>query len=171
MLSLLCAGPIWGGIQQLSGRVQPNATPAKPPTSMSHCFRLQNLCIILMFLFDTYVRACDVWDLCLCLILVLNTYVCDGYLCLWSRFYVCVGYLCLWWYLWCIYVIYMWYLLFVWMENKKQIKKYILVTLPSVTLGKVTNIYLFYLFFVFHPHKHKISHIYHIYTSQISSQT
>ena len=123
MLSLLCAGPIWGGIQQPSGRVQPNAAPAKPPTSMSHCFRLQNLCIILMFLFDTYVRACDVWDLCLCLILVLNTYVCDGYLCLWSRFYVCVGYLCLWWYLWCIYVIYMWYLLFVWMENKKQIKK------------------------------------------------
>src|SRR6187455_1557823 len=44
-------------------------------------------------------------------------------------------------------------------------------SLPSVTLGKVTNIYLFYLFFVFHPHKHKISHIYHIYTSQISSQT
>jgi hypothetical protein len=26
--------------------------------------------------------------------------------------------------------------------------------------------YLFYLFFVFHPHKQKISHIYHIYTSQ-----
>jgi hypothetical protein len=43
--------------------------------------------------------------------------------------------------------------------------------LPSVTLGKVTSIYLFYLFFVFHSHKHKISHIYHIYTSQISSQT
>jgi hypothetical protein len=43
--------------------------------------------------------------------------------------------------------------------------------LPSVTLGKVTSIYLFYLFFVFYPHKHKISHIYHIYTSQISSQT
>ena len=60
MQSLLCAGPIWGGIQQPSGRVQPNATPAKPPTSMSRCFRLQNLCIILMFLFDTYVRACDV---------------------------------------------------------------------------------------------------------------
>jgi hypothetical protein len=33
-------------------------------------------------------------------------------------------------------------------------------SLPSVTLGKVTNIYLFYLFFVFHPHKQKISHIY-----------
>jgi hypothetical protein len=44
-------------------------------------------------------------------------------------------------------------------------------SLPSVTLGKVTSIYLFYLFFVFHPHKQKISHIYHIYTSQISSQT
>jgi hypothetical protein len=44
-------------------------------------------------------------------------------------------------------------------------------SLPSVTLDKVTSIYLFYLFFVFHPHKQKISHIYHIYTSQISSQT
>ena len=33
-------------------------------------------------------------------------------------------------------------------------------SLPSVTLGKVTSIYLFYLFFVFHPHKQKISHIY-----------
>jgi hypothetical protein len=44
-------------------------------------------------------------------------------------------------------------------------------SLPSVTLGKVTSINLFYLFFVFRPHKHKISHIYHIYTSQISSQT
>jgi hypothetical protein len=42
-------------------------------------------------------------------------------------------------------------------------------SLPSVTLGKVTSIYFFYLFFVFHPHKQKISHIYHIYTSQISS--
>jgi hypothetical protein len=44
-------------------------------------------------------------------------------------------------------------------------------SLLSVTLGKVTSIYLFYLFFVFHPHKQKISHMYHIYTSQISSQT
>jgi hypothetical protein len=44
-------------------------------------------------------------------------------------------------------------------------------SLPSVTLGKVTSIYLIYLFFVFHPHKQKISHIYHIYTSQVSSQT
>jgi hypothetical protein len=33
-------------------------------------------------------------------------------------------------------------------------------SLPSVTLGKVTSIYLFYLFFLFHPHKQKISHIY-----------
>jgi len=33
-------------------------------------------------------------------------------------------------------------------------------SLPSVTLGKVTSMYLFYLFFVFHPHKQKISHIY-----------
>ena len=38
-------------------------------------------------------------------------------------------------------------------------------SLPSVTLDKVPSIYLFYLFFVFHPHKQKISHIYHIYTS------
>jgi hypothetical protein len=30
----------------------------------------------------------------------------------------------------------MWYLLFLWMEYKKQIKRCILVTLPSVTLGK-----------------------------------
>jgi hypothetical protein len=44
-------------------------------------------------------------------------------------------------------------------------------SLPSVTLGKVTSMHLFYLFFVFHPHKQKISHIYHIYTSHISSQT
>jgi hypothetical protein len=44
-------------------------------------------------------------------------------------------------------------------------------SLPSVTLGKVTSMHLFYLFFVFHPHKQKISHIYHIYTSQVSSQT
>lgn len=59
MQSLLYAGPIWGGIQQSSG-VQPNAAPVKPPTSMSvvfSLFRLQNLCIILMFVFDTYVRA------------------------------------------------------------------------------------------------------------------
>jgi hypothetical protein len=34
-----------------------------------------------------------------------------------------------------------------------------LCSLPSVTLGKVTSMYLFYLFFVFHPHKQKISHI------------
>jgi hypothetical protein len=34
-------------------------------------------------------------------------------------------------------------------------------SLPSVTLGKVTSMHLFYLFFVFHPHKQKISHIYH----------
>ena len=40
MLSLLCAGPIWGGIQQPSGRVQPNAAPVKPPTSMSVVFLL-----------------------------------------------------------------------------------------------------------------------------------
>ena len=33
-------------------------------------------------------------------------------------------------------------------------------SLPIVTLGKVTSMYLFYLFFVFHPHKQKISHIY-----------
>jgi hypothetical protein len=47
-------------------------------------------------------------------------------------------------------------------------------SLPSVTLGKVTSIHLFYLFFIFHPNKQKIPHthhIYHIYTSQISSQT
>jgi hypothetical protein len=44
-------------------------------------------------------------------------------------------------------------------------------SLMSVTLGKVTSMHLFYLFFLFHPHKQKISHIYHIYTSQISSQT
>jgi hypothetical protein len=58
MQSLLCAGQIWGGIQQPSGRVQPNAAPVKPPTSMSvvfSVFRLQNL--RLMFVFDTYVKA------------------------------------------------------------------------------------------------------------------
>jgi hypothetical protein len=44
-------------------------------------------------------------------------------------------------------------------------------SLSSVTLGKVTSIHLFYLFFIFHPNKQKISHIHHIYTSQISSQT
>lgn len=47
-------------------------------------------------------------------------------------------------------------------------------SLPSVTLGKVTSIHLFYLFFIFHPNKQKIPHthhIYHIHTSQISSQT
>jgi hypothetical protein len=43
-------------------------------------------------------------------------------------------------------------------------------SLPSVTLGKVTSIHIFYLFFIFHPNKQKIPHIYHIYTSQISSQ-
>jgi hypothetical protein len=40
-------------------------------------------------------------------------------------------------------------------------------SLPSVTLGKVTNTHLFYLFFLFHPNKQKIFHRYHIYTSQI----
>jgi hypothetical protein len=44
-------------------------------------------------------------------------------------------------------------------------------SLTSVTLGKVTSIHLFYLFFLLHPKKQKISHIHHIYTSQISSQT
>jgi hypothetical protein len=44
-------------------------------------------------------------------------------------------------------------------------------SLPSVTLGKVTSRHLFYLFFIFHPNKQKISHINHIYTSPISSQT
>jgi hypothetical protein len=60
MQSLLCAGPIWGGIQQPSGRVQPNAAPVEPTTSMSVMFsvlRLQNLCRILVFVLDTYVRA------------------------------------------------------------------------------------------------------------------
>jgi hypothetical protein len=60
MQSLLYAGPIWGGIQQPSGRVQLNAAPVEPPISMSvmfSVFRLQNLCRILMFVFDTYVRA------------------------------------------------------------------------------------------------------------------
>jgi hypothetical protein len=32
-------------------------------------------------------------------------------------------------------------------------------SLPSVTLGKVTNIPLFYLFLLFHPNKQKIYHI------------
>jgi hypothetical protein len=47
-------------------------------------------------------------------------------------------------------------------------------SLSSVTVGKVTSRHLFYLFFIFHPNKQKIPHthhIYHIYTSQISSQT
>jgi hypothetical protein len=48
-------------------------------------------------------------------------------------------------------------------------------SLPSVTLGKVNNTHLFICFFLFHPNKQKIHHryyhIYHIYTSQISSQT
>jgi hypothetical protein len=47
-------------------------------------------------------------------------------------------------------------------------------SLPSVTLGKVTSTHLF-ICFLFHPNKQKIHHryhhIYHIYTSQISSQT
>jgi hypothetical protein len=43
-------------------------------------------------------------------------------------------------------------------------------SLPSVTLGKVTSAHLFY-FFLFHPNKQKIHHKYHIYTSQVSSQT
>ena len=84
MQSLLCAGPIWGGIQQASWRVQPNAAPVQPPTSMRvmfSVFRLQNLCWILMFVLDTYVRAWDLWDLC------------SWYLCLcWE-----LGYLCLCW--------------------------------------------------------------------------
>jgi hypothetical protein len=45
-----------------------------------------------------------------------------------------------------------------------------ILSLPSVTLGKVTSTHLFYLFFLFHPNKqkihHKYNHIYHIYTSQ-----
>jgi hypothetical protein len=44
-------------------------------------------------------------------------------------------------------------------------------SLPSVTLGKITNIPRFYLFFLFHPNKQNIYHRYHIiitYTSQIS---
>jgi hypothetical protein len=43
-------------------------------------------------------------------------------------------------------------------------------SLPSamvLTLGKVTSMHLFYLFFVFHPHKQKISHISHIYITDI----
>jgi hypothetical protein len=41
------------------------------------------------------------------------------------------------------------------------------ISLPSVTLGKVTSTHLFYLFFLFHSNKQKIFHRYHIYTSQI----
>jgi hypothetical protein len=60
-----------------------------------------------MFVFDTYVEHLCLWWIFMFVLAI----------------YVCVGYLCLWWYLWCIYVMYMWYLLFVWMEYKKQIKK------------------------------------------------
>jgi hypothetical protein len=41
-------------------------------------------------------------------------------------------------------------------------------SLPSVTLGKVTSIYLF-ICFLYSIHTNIISHIYHIYTSHISS--
>jgi hypothetical protein len=37
------------------------------------------------------------------------------------------------------------------------------ISLPSVTLGKVTSIHLFYLFLLFHPNKQKISHVHHRY--------
>jgi hypothetical protein len=117
---LLCAWTIWGGIQQPSWIARPIAAPVHPPTSMRLMFlvlRLQNLLImlywILMFVFDTYVRTWDLWDLC------------SWYLCLcWE-----LGYLCLCWILMSVmiyvmyicdvyvtYVMYMWYLLFVWME-------------------------------------------------------
>jgi hypothetical protein len=70
MQSLLCAGTIWGGIQQPSWIAQPITAPVQPPTSMRLMFlvfrlmrylRLQNLlvmlCWILMFVLDTYVRT------------------------------------------------------------------------------------------------------------------
>jgi hypothetical protein len=51
-------------------------------------------------------------------------------------------------------------------------------SLPSVTLSKVTSTHLFYLFFLFYQTNKRyitdityIHHKYHIYTSQISSQT
>jgi hypothetical protein len=127
MQSLLCAGSIWCRIQQPSLRVQPNAAPDQPPTSMSFMFSVLNtyvcvfedfkncvshlcLCWILMSELETY-------ETCLCWVLVLNTYVCDVYLCLCCLFMfvmIFVMYIC---------DIYMLYLLFVWMEYKKQIKK------------------------------------------------
>ena len=127
MQSLLCAGSIWGHIQQPSWRVQPNAAPDQPPTSMSFMFSVLNTYVCVFEDFKTCVS-----HLCLCWILMseletYETYVLDTYVCVENLdIYVCVGYLCLWWYLWCIYVIYvmcMWYLLFFWMEYKKQIKK------------------------------------------------
>jgi prolipoprotein diacylglyceryltransferase len=110
MQSLLCAGSIWGRIQQPSWRVQPNAAPDQPPTSMSFMFSVLNTYVCVFEDFKTCVKY-----LCLCWILMskletYETYVCVGYLCWTLMFvmdiYVCVGYLCLWWYLWCIYVIY-----------------------------------------------------------------
>ena len=107
MQSLLCAGPIWGGIQQPSGRVQPNAAPVKLPTSMSLCWILMSVCLKTLKL-------------------VLVTYVCVGYLCqslirmrLMFVLDTCVEHLCLWWifmFVLAIYVcddicdVYMWYI-------------------------------------------------------------
>ena len=111
MQSLLCAGPIWGGIQQPSWSAQPIAAPVaaplQPPTSMRVMFlvfRLQNLCWILMSELETYVLIllnlcwyCLCWEL-LKLCLYIN--VCVGYICLWwSVMYICdiceISFVCL----------------------------------------------------------------------------
>jgi hypothetical protein len=68
MQSLLCAGTIWGGIQQPSWIARPIAAPVQPPTSM----RLMFLVLRLM----RYLRLQN-----LLVMLCLDTYVCVGYLC------------------------------------------------------------------------------------------
>jgi hypothetical protein len=56
MQSLLCAGTIWGGIQQPSWIAQSIAAPVQPPTSMILMF-LSVLCLIygLCVICDVYV--------------------------------------------------------------------------------------------------------------------
>jgi hypothetical protein len=96
----------------------------------SYVFSVQTSELVL----NTYVRA---WDLCVdiselvlilmfvlrtCILMfVLDIYVCDD---------ICDVYMWyMWWYMWCIFCLFGW-------NRKNKFKRCVLVTLPSVTLGK-----------------------------------
>jgi hypothetical protein len=120
MQFLLCAGTIWGSIQQPSWIAQHIAAPVQPPTSLRYFVHMiLSLLVLLIHCEITWSKLVDVgnalwdtWDLCSW---VLETYVCVR-TCCFMRFMVFVRYAMYMWYLlWLcdicyVYVMIMWYI-------------------------------------------------------------